>query len=741
MPNFWPLVHFFDKMTHTVRLSTHRALYSTDRTIYFQMLMTTVVALLLGAMALGGAHGALSDRVDDLEDKLNLVAEQLMMNQFYMEERARSSYGSGVKNLRNIEVGSRSYLGGSFADQAVMAIHNHANNIRTLGFGEMCVVLNGVEFKTRHNDYRMYQKSTSTKDYGATENIAFPDVPPEVTGSVSNQIKEMREYFRAFALQDRDIRDYRKYFPPVLCYLEGAWTISDADKIEESFESDRHFLDAYSWRDLAQKVRFNAKTGHKDTAENFAMLPTTIYHVDNKTGPQIAQWNFRILCHKLRKDLRLDRFRVVNDIQNRMRKPGGLSLEELKATRWARFDLRLFNTGDWQEDGGRKYRMVDEMMEEVPGYDNYPGFLKDEAYGQENSRFDNDRLNAAYYHRWYSTKEKGANGLNINARGYADQNLYMALNTRKQVAPISVTSCPKDVCTTYTQRISYAIPLEIVYLTPLSNWNPYKIKYRGDRLTDEGKKIFFNGDDRIRDGSCTRKKAYDGTNSKFYYRTPYEFFSGSGDSGDADTTEDFVCVLDRNGDYQKVSASGHRITLPEIQGVGVIRQRYPIAKIIEEDNTIWKEIDAMKDYLQRPKEYPKVAMTYHSQSYYTGPYRPDSNDMHQRLLLVLEKRFKDGDYPSEITMHTMDSTMTETEPPHHHEFKIPKSDMKELVNEETLSYTTSKVNGHAHSIKIARYVDTKSDGSKSYSWRLKECDDVKSECPDGHGKRIYIWDF
>ena len=39
------------------------------------------------------------------------------------------------------------------------AMHDHANNIRTIGMGEFVGVLNGVEFRTRHNDYRLYRAS------------------------------------------------------------------------------------------------------------------------------------------------------------------------------------------------------------------------------------------------------------------------------------------------------------------------------------------------------------------------------------------------------------------------------------------------------------------------------------------------------------------------------------------------------------------------------------------------------
>ena len=64
----------------------------------------------------------------------------------------------------------------------------------------------------------------------------------------------MREWFKAWRDSDHSIRDYRKYFKPVLCYLEGAWTTKQGDSIDEPFESDRHSIDADTWFDLQEKV-------------------------------------------------------------------------------------------------------------------------------------------------------------------------------------------------------------------------------------------------------------------------------------------------------------------------------------------------------------------------------------------------------------------------------------------------------------------------------------------------------
>ena len=61
------------------------------------------------------------------------------------------------------------------------AIHNHANNIRTVGMGEVAVVMNGVTFRTRHNDYRLNQAHRTSAEFGAYEPVEFPPVPPSVS--------------------------------------------------------------------------------------------------------------------------------------------------------------------------------------------------------------------------------------------------------------------------------------------------------------------------------------------------------------------------------------------------------------------------------------------------------------------------------------------------------------------------------------------------------------------------------
>ena len=472
--------------------------------------------------------------------------------------------------------------------------------------GEVIAVLNGVEFRTRHNDYGLRMPSTTSSRYHELEMVPFPDVPPPVLKkkAVAGQIAEMRLWFKAWKKQDHSVRDYRKYFKPVLCYLEGAWTKSP--KLEESFFSDRHFLDASSWFDLQEKVRYTAYTGGKSKLENYSYLPTTIMNMINGTLPQIAQWNYRILCHPLKQNLPLNRFRVVDDLMSRM--SSKTTLKEHEQTRAARFTLNPMDSAKWV-DGKKNYGLLDRLMGEIPGTNNYRVKLYDTSfdrvaypYGAANK---GKKLNVGFYHRWMTVAGKDAMGRKNRHRGFADQNMFVAMTTKGSIAGVELEWCAsKKNCTILKQRWTYAIPLEIIYMTPLLQWNPHNVKYKGDQGKSLGKTVMANG----RSGSTTdAKKAFDGINNRKFYQTPIEFFAGDvkGRSA-ADTVRKSVGVLDRRGKLRKMKASGTRVFLPNIPGVGTLRTRYPIVPVHGEGSAVWKELEALKDIVMEPKKYARM---------------------------------------------------------------------------------------------------------------------------------------
>jgi hypothetical protein len=298
---------------------------------------------------------------------IGTMARQMMLQQLFVEERIRSDADSGVKQIRHFREGTRNYFAATHTSAAsVLAIHDHSNNDRTVGMGEFIGVLNGVEFRTRHNDYRLYMPHKTSSQLHATQNIPFPEVPPEVTkkSTVKEQVEEMRQWFKAWKDQDHSVRDYRKYFRPVICYLEGAWTAASKGKIDEPFESDRHFIDASSWFDLQEKIRFTSYTGRKDDLENFSFLPTTIMNVTDDGVPQFAQWNYRILCHPISRDLPLNRLRVVDELGSRI--SAKRTYKEHSNTRAARFQINPIDTDKWTERENRnRFNLLDELMSEV----------------------------------------------------------------------------------------------------------------------------------------------------------------------------------------------------------------------------------------------------------------------------------------------------------------------------------------------------------------------------------------
>ena len=451
----------------------------------------------------------------------------------------------------------------TFTGGGVAAVHEHANYDRTVGLGEFIAVMNGVEFRTRHNDYKLRMPSKTTNNYGEMEDLPFPEVPPSVKSkkTVAEQITEMRKYFEAFYKQDKHIRNYEPYFRPVMCYLEGGWT-TDTKTFSEPFESDRHFIDASSWFDLQEKVRYTSYTGGKSNNENYSFLPTTIINVTETGQPVYAQWNYRILCHPIRTALKLQDFQLVDDFASRMRSRKNFT--RFGRTRAARFSLALrrgrnydpklgFGNFTDYEYGG--YTLMDRIMYEIPGKDNYRGHMHDNSFDLLKYRFDrlNTTLNSAYYHRFYKIFPKGAKGLEIQHRGFADKNLWVATTTQDKVAKVDTKDCyydtnvQKTVCHRYESQFTYAVPLEIIWTTPLSKWNPYNFYFHDVRHAND---VYKDG----RTGEFDKAHAYNGTSRNAYYLTPAEFFHAGEVARDpADTARDTVGVLDQHGN---VSRSG-----------------------------------------------------------------------------------------------------------------------------------------------------------------------------------------
>jgi len=556
----------------------------------------------------------IGENVQSYKNIIDSLTRQLMMQELYMEEKTRSEQDSGVKQVRLTHLGTQPYHSQSYSLHRFLAIHEHSNHKGTVGLGEFIAILNGYQFRTRHNDYKLKMPSKTSKTWGLMEDIPFPEVPPSVLNkkTIAEQVKEMQQYFRAFNLQSKRIRNYTPYFKPILCYLEGMWTVSKGDKeaIDEPFDSDRHFIDASSWFDLTEKVRFSGYTGRKNLGENFAYLPTKIIGLLNGTIPQFAQWNYRIGCAPLKEEVQFRNLMLIDDIASRMSKKRTLDTHE--GSRAARFQFTGRKWGKPQDTFYGAEGYLDSLMTQIPGRDNYPGELYDNAYGMEAVPQTSDptaanytKLNAAYYHRFYKTAGRDAMGTSRAKRGYADRNVFMALTSNPKVPAMKVNHCTgkrKDrVCKIYEQRMTYAIPLELIYLTPLSKWNPYNLEYKGMTNSKWGKTVTMGG----RNGGFTPEKAYNGINYAAYYVTPTEFYSlaEEGEKDTADTAKKSVGVLDRNGTVRAVSASGIRIFTPNIKDAGVTRLRWPVAPVTTDGDPVYKELSAIKQILLNQKTF------------------------------------------------------------------------------------------------------------------------------------------
>lgn len=626
------------------------------------------------------------------------------MHQLNTEESTRATGDSGIKLTRGAVTGTRPYYGATHVNgNSVNAIHDHSQNWRTVGMGEIVAVLNGVEFRTRHNDYGLRMPHPTKKHMHATVNIPYPDVPPSVLSkdTLEEQVKEMKRYFDAFKKQQYNQRDYRPYFKPVLCYLEGAWSLS-ASTIDEPFFSDRHFVDASSWWDLTEKVRYTAYTGRKSNNENYSFLPMKIMNlINNNTEPNFAQWNYRILCAPLKYNIPTSNFRVIDDLPRRI--TTGKSLEELAESRQARFSLSYYNPNNVENERQCRWCYLDDLMEQIPGKDNYVADLVDDSFGinAEHYQRKGEILNSGFYHRLYQGNKAGAMGTVKRNRGFNDQTVFMAQTSHTKIPAVKVSDCVQDVCTDYEQRWSYAIPLEVIYLTPLYNWNPYNLSQCTSNKEPCFNKVVANG----RNGGTTPEKAYDGTRSNIFYNTPEELFLGAEEPerDPADTSKGVVGVLDQQGVVRRVVASGTRIHLPSIPDIGKIRTRYPISPIHEDGNTIFKELEALKDVVMRMNKYSHILREHPNGGNGGG----------------------DGGDP----MYKFSMDMSTRDPPglHTHEIAIPRSEVESMMTMgTTYEVETDLANGHEHTLVI-RY---DKNATKNH-WVIQSCDNNNS-CWDGH---------
>ena len=117
-------------------------------------------------------------------------------------------------------------------------------------------------------------------------------------------------------------------------------------------------------------------------------------------------------------------------------------------------------------------------------------------------------------------------------------------------------------------------------------------------------------------------------------------------------------------------ASGVRIFLPSIPGVGILRTRWPIMPVHGEGNSVWKELNAIKDILMNQKAYGHMM--------WDGSGDPRNDSEWQMQVSKNNGLVK----------------------PHTHTIVLSPLEMSQLKGNHELEVWTSLDNGHQHKLKI-----------------------------------------
>jgi hypothetical protein len=261
--------------------------------------------------------------------------------------------------------------------------------------------------------------------------------------------------------------------------------------------------------------------------------------------------------------------------------------------------------------------------------------------------------------------------------------MWAARTTQSKVSGLKIFS---DLDGYVEEKWTWAIPIELIYLTPLGSWNPYGLSMAsGNDYADA------NG----RDGGFTAATAFNGSNSRVFYRTPEEFFGNASNGDSADTTQNVVGVLDPQGNVRRCRASGIWVFFPPIPGVGdQVRQRFPIAPVHHKKNPGIQQLFALKHAILN---VPNVL---------------------------------NGSFVNLATSPASLITSAGTDVSRHiHDLLIPGALVDALANAQSVTVDTDLANGHTHTIKL-----TAVKVGDTLVFTMIDCDDNGPTCPDGHTK-------
>jgi len=372
---------------------------------------------------------------------------------------------------------------------------------------------------------------------------------------------------------------------------------------------------------------------------------------------------------------------------------------------------------------GRSY--MDLLMEQIPGKDNVPANLTDDVLNAMTDRLEaypeNDPrratrgtainkqhvlgpLNTGYYSRYF-VAGSDAMGRRNYKRGYNDPNLFAAMTTHSEIANVSTIKSgshirPGEVCMVdgkacprIQQRWTYAMPVELIYLTPLFNWNPHNIEVQSRKNKDCLK------------GSGTAKDPYNhACQVQSFYRTPSGFFGScaaniSEPPDTADTDRSAVYIKEGkeggsggsggsglSGKVVSVMASGVSIVTNCIPGVGKVRMRYNIMPIYEDGSTSWKEVKALQTLVEE-KIIPSKSEP-----------EPEPEPGQGSLMLKLAGGTAD----------------------HQHEVALTADQLKLLRDGQDVWATSTQVESHTHSVELKSVRGT-NGGAHGWDYVLEVC--------------------
>jgi len=417
--------------------------------------------------------------------------------------------------------------------------HNHPNYDRMSGNAETTMITPTGDFlQMRHSDYR-HKQAIQHSDFLKTEDVSLPTVSSSVlsAGNLDNEIAAMRHLYQRYASGH-----FPSGFKFVLTYIE-TWIEPFTGNIEETFDSFRHQVQINNAVDQFRLNKVYADTGLKDRFENLPINKVFVAGLKDNGKPILGVLKGRFICKDLEEhgDLRpwiesvddpvMDIYRDISDerfkIKEKHNRPG--KLDQIMAT-----VAGLDGDGAYLEEIHERYGITEHIFE----------------YGT------NNKQNAAYYHRFGRQRSDDASNRRDYKAGFNIPNFFKALNSRSEVLPSTFGD--------HQYRVSWAMPYELILYHPAMNWNPLDLTVNTQETNKSGR------------GSSV-DNPFNGINpNSVWYKTPDAFFTGNSISDVADTGSGVKWVRGPNNIAHPMRASGVYIKLPPIEGVGTIRQRYPI---------------------------------------------------------------------------------------------------------------------------------------------------------------------